>query len=392
MKNNFTKFIILQVFFTSFFQFSYGQGSFPFTKTNWEDLKLLAKRENQMALVIVTSKKCNACENFEKFVLSQTSVIDFYKTFLNILVDVTEIPDSVQAGISQEELPLLIYFDNKGSLVHTALASMEAEEFIEHGVQAKEAAIKLPAFHNQYIEGNLSPSFLYEYAFLLKNANQNTEEVAEDYLKTQTDEQLLEEPNQFFILNFSKNPSDHAFQFMLKNLDQFKKDMSEELVENHLTEVIGNMYAESILSKDKSLFNSCIQLIQKVFPDKANFMVKQMTLNFYSALEDYTKYAQFFLNAHQTENFPNDEIYHHLSILVLKVKDLALIDRLKTIAQELTFSEPNYQNQLLMANFYFKLGKKKEAKTTCETAIKMAQNSRKSYIDATELLERIKNL
>ena len=94
--------------------------------------------------------------------------------------------------------PSLLFIDSDGKLVHRSVGFHNRDQFLELGSTAADPSRRISALDARYENGDRDPDFLYKYAMTKYDAmDPMYEEVADAYMKTQTD--WMTENNMNFI-------------------------------------------------------------------------------------------------------------------------------------------------------------------------------------------------
>ncbi|WP_207536358.1 thioredoxin family protein [Desertivirga arenae] len=222
--------LILLFFVTSGFsqeitgiQFAHNQ--------NWEEIKAKAKAEKKYIFIDAFTTWCGPCKQMAKEVFPLKEVGEFYNlNFINVKVQM----DSTKTDSEETRrwysaarkigndyqinaYPTYIFLNSDGVLVHRAVGSSPASEFIAKGKDALNSDRQYYGLKRQYEAGKKDPDFLYK---LINAARQAYDSgfipvVAKDYFSTQPD---LTKPEVIKLLPFATSSStDAGFTFFLNN-------------------------------------------------------------------------------------------------------------------------------------------------------------------------------
>ncbi|MBK6890658.1 MAG: thioredoxin fold domain-containing protein [Sphingobacteriales bacterium] len=192
-----------------FFVWSYttlaSDTTIVFRQVDYSDLFELAKKENKGVMLYFHFDGCGACVTMEKTAFKDKNVFDYCNSnFINF-----EINTRKGKGIEVNKLynvqlhPTFLFFDNKGNELHKMVGVFSPEEFYRQAYNALLSNKNLTNYKRLYNIGNRQPDFLFDYVYMLRNANELDSTVVNQYLDVTNDNEYKLEKNIKLIYEFS---------------------------------------------------------------------------------------------------------------------------------------------------------------------------------------------
>ncbi|GAA4409486.1 hypothetical protein GCM10023187_32940 [Nibrella viscosa] len=227
-----------------------GKNGILFKESPLEEVFQTARRAGKPVFVEIYSPTCHVCQSFIP-TLNDSRVGDFYNArFVNTKQDITQ--KATQAFLGSRkmyvpQLPLFLYFDAQGNLLHMAMSSNTANEVIRHGTNALNPAQRTQGMKNRYAKGERSPAFLIDYAMysLVTRDTVANMKAMEDYARQIPASDYPNYTNWLALKKLVMDVDNPLFQYFLIHQDQYKKHAQADELRN---------VAENILMS--SLFSS----------------------------------------------------------------------------------------------------------------------------------------
>ena len=235
-----------------------GSLAFAQTKTiNFEtesfaDLKAKAKKENKLIFIDCFTSQCAPCKWMAKNIFTNDAVADYFNAqFINAQFD---------AGIGEgreiaklydlNAFPSLLFIDSDGKLVQRGAGSIEAEPFIQLAKDAFNPEKRYSKFTDEYASKKTNPAFMAAYIDAAYNNFLFSDELLQDYFKTQKDEDLADRVNWNMMRNHTSNYNSREFKFLLNNEEVFSKSYTADSVNEKIAAVFLNSGYSVIYNKE----------------------------------------------------------------------------------------------------------------------------------------------
>lgn len=278
-------------FLFSFFLFSaisYTQG-IKFYEGSLESAKIEAKKQNKFIFIDCYTTWCGPCKWLAKNVFTNQNVGKYYNQhFINYALDMEKGEGKEFAKkYNVSAYPTLLFIDASGNIQHRYVGACDTTTFIAIGKQALDTINNFGSLLRKYQKGERNPEFLARYALTCSSVYYPYD--INEYLKTQSNNDLISEINLQILERYTPNIQSREFIFVLRNFEMFASKYSFERIYNYLTNTM-----------NKSLH---IQLNQKGFDPKKEINTFLLTQNLPHSDFWNTAFLMEFYGYHKVKNF-----------------------------------------------------------------------------------------
>jgi thiol-disulfide isomerase/thioredoxin len=332
-----------------------GSGGMTFEASTWTEVLAVAKDQDKPIFVDAYTEWCGPCKWMTANVFPTVEAGSFYnENFVNYKLDM-EKGEGVDFAKKYEvrSYPSYLFFNSEGELIHRSGGSKPTEAFIQDGMNALDPDKAFYSLKAKYDSGEMSAELLYQYAYALKNANmKNTQEVANEYLETQADEDLISEKNWKFINKLVYDINSYAFKYLEANSERFAEKYGSYEV-----------YKKIGLAK----------------------------LSYYMSKQDWESYAKVAVEILDNNTIEDSGFLNQVAWTFYEnIDDSELLEKAANWAKMSIELEENYYNTDTYAALLYKLGRYDEALTAAEYAIQVAKKTDMDYSGTEQLIEMIK--
>jgi thiol-disulfide isomerase/thioredoxin len=215
-----------------------------------------ARKVNKPVFVEIFSPTCHVCQSFIP-TLSDKKAGKFYNaSFVSTRLDIMQ--KSTQAFLTQKKLfvpslPLFLFFDAQGKLLHTAMSNNTVDDVIVHGNTAMNPATRATTYRQRFDQGDRNSQFLIDYGMFAKITTDTVANILamNEYAKQQPADQLTSNTN-FLVLQKLIMDMDNPLAISLVNhLDQYQaygndqgkpRDVAENILMSSLYSGRGGQY------------------------------------------------------------------------------------------------------------------------------------------------------
>ncbi len=383
---------------------------------NYSEVFEVAKKENKAVMLYFHFDQCGACRKMEKTSFIDNEVAEFYnKNFVSF-----EINTRKGEGVETNKIynvrmhPTFIFLNQNGEELDKIVGACDAEEFIEQAKNALDPQKNLAYQKQLYEKGNRNAEFLLDYCYRLNDAFELDSLVINEYLNTQSKNDLSKEENIKFIYEFMFHKHDvcigvttKEFRFMSENKTLFTPYFETEQIESRLMFVTSASVHEAINNKDTATFWERLELLKKF--DGKEYQFKEI----WGGITSWITTMDHSLNAemHWYDTIGEDEKYKDLLLQKMKnmwedpealnsfawkiylseekEEDYLIAKALECVQRSIVLNS-NYNNTDTHAALLFKVGKYNQAIKVAEQAIEIAKLEELDFSETTELIEKIK--
>ena len=325
-----------------------------FETGTWSEVLATAKEQGKYIFVDAYTVWCGPCKWMTANIFPDEEVGNFYNAnFVNYKLDM-EKGEGVDFAKKYEvrSYPSYLFFNSEGELIHRSAGSKPVGAFIADGENALDPDRALYSLKAKYDNGDRSEELLYEYTYALSNAYlKNTQEVAKEYLETQSDDDLLSENNWKFIEKLVYDINSHAFKYLEANSEKFAEKYGAT-----------DVYKKIGLAK----------------------------LQYYMAEKDWKSYSEVATEILDNNNINDAGFLNQVAWTFYEnVDDTDMLEKALSWAKRSIEIEEDYYNTDTYAALLYKLGRYDEALEAAEYAIEVANRTDMNYSGTEQLIEMI---
>lgn len=384
----------------------------PVSYTNLFDI---CQKEQKPAFLYFHFDGCSACVQMEKTAFANPEVANFYNEHFVCLEVNTRKGEGIETNKIYNVLlhPTFIYVDENGRIMHKLVGIYPPEEFLRQAEQIIGQTRTLAKYKARYAEGEREAEFLREYCYMLRDAHELDSLVVNEYLHTQSTEDLSLEKNIRFIYEFAVHNFEitipfgsKAFDFLLNNREQFYNYFDPEQVDTRIVWVVNRAIYHAIDRLDDSLFNQTTEVIRD-FDNGKRYTFKEMDgrptgiivsknlvatskMAYYERAGDVVNYQEA-LAEYIQKIWDDAESLNSIAWDYYEKKDnKSDLEAAKRWSMRSIELNNNYNNNDTYAAILFKLGEYNAALIQAEKAIAMAKNGGLNDQETVNLLERIR--
>ncbi len=403
------KFILSFLVAAPVFLFAQDKGIQFVHGMSWEQVKAKAKAENKYIFMDCFTTWCGPCKYMSANIFPQEKVGDVInKNFISVAVqlDTTDndndfVKSWYQAGhdIAKDykimAYPTYLYFSPDGKIVHRAVGSSPAEEFITKAENALNPEKQYYTLVAKYEQGQKDSGFLRALSLAALDAYdmETANKVSKDYLATQSN--YFTPGNLDFIKKFTQSSKDKGFEIMLNNEDKVDAVLGKGVANGILQDIILN---EEVIRKlprnkeEKPDWTAIANDLKTKYPKQSDeVLAKGKVIYFQYFAKDWKSFEPAIVD--YMKKYGATVSPEELNSYAWTVFENC--DDMTCVTEALEWSKRSFaenQNPLFMdtyANILYKLGKKDEAITWEEKALSLASDSDKQSLQET--LDKMKN-
>lgn len=384
-------------------------------QTSYSQVFELAKKEKKAVLLYFHFDGCGACVKMEKTAFVNRKVADFYNSNFVCLEVNTRKGEGIETNkIYNVQLhPTYLFLDENGKELHKIVGVFSPDEFVLQAQNALNLTKSLTYFKQQYKDGKRDANFLFDYCYRLRDAYELDSLVINEYLNTQSIDDLGKEKNIKFIYEFAVQAfkittpfNSIAFNFMLNNRDKFYQYFDKDQVDTRIVWIVNASTYEAIEKQNEILFSKSIEVL-KPFDTGQTYTFKEMDgrttgmitskhlvlssqMEYYEKASNLDKYndvlRQYLEKIWNDYDALNTFAWNYYERFDDKSK---LIKAVECIERSIELNS-NYANNDTYACLLYKLSKYDKALKQAERAIELAKQKNIDYKETSDLIIKIK--
>jgi thiol-disulfide isomerase/thioredoxin len=365
-----------------------------FVEGSWNNVLELARKENKFILVDAYAEWCGPCKWMVANTFKDPRVGEFFnKNFICYKMDMEKGEGPEFAKKNQVRFyPTYLFFDPAGNLVHRSGGAKDGPKFIEDGKDALDPNKQFYGyFVRNYVNNNRTPDFLYNFAFAIKKAGEEPGPIIEEYLKTQTENDLLSLKNWEFISNMVNSSANSTFEFVLQNLPKYYQRFDPAKVDEYLSKVFNAEVTAAAQKSERAKIAEIRNKILEVEPKTMQKMLAQVDYTFNSYLGGIDQFYTAAVNYAPYIQNNAEELMNAAWGVMQRFEDKDKLEKAFEWSKRAMELDPNNATIIYVhAYILFKQQKYKEAKETMDYCIRLAkQKSPTVPSEYTELINKI---
>lgn len=374
----------------------------------WKQVQAKAKAENKYIFMDAFTTWCGPCRYMTANIFPQEKVGTFFnQNFINVKaqLDTTKADNdevkswytdahNIMTSYKVNVFPTYLFFDPNGKLVHRAIGSSEADQFLAKAKDAVDPEKQYYVMLDKYKAGKKDPQFLLNLAKASQEAYDMpvANSVSKEYLATQKD--MFTKDNIEFIDRFTRSTKDQGFSFILNNPAKFDAVRGEGSANKKLTEIILNEEVfPMIFKKDAGVpdWKTITTNLTAKYPAQANEVASTGKVFYYQNKRDWNNFAvaiQDYMKAYGAKANPA-QLNEYAWTVFENCKDMSCVtDALEWSKR--SFKDNNTPGFIdTYANILYKLGRKDEAIAWEEKALGFAsEGDKKGYQDVIDKMKK----
>lgn len=380
-------------FLLSVFQLYFSQQNINFETSKFADILAKAKAEKKLIFLDAYTSWCGPCKMMEKNIFSDTKVADYFnKNFINAHFDMEK---GEGRDLAQKyrimSYPTLLFLNSDGDIVGKEIGYLDKNQFLEFGSKNNNPKLVNTNLKDEYLKGNLDQPMLLNFINLYAQKDPIiAKQASEKYFTRKKDKTFsAEEIN--VLLTFTQSVDDANYKIFTQNKTAITALMPEknyEQFDNYLK--LSDVFRKATDDKSKTIDDA------KILKDGIAFMPKDelekslniYKLNYYLSDENYAAYEKTALVYYQDpDDFNNTELLAAASIFNDNITNPASLKAAARWVEKVVMSSENFDSTNLLAQLYYKTGKKEEAKMFAEMAVNFAKEENKDATKANEILD-----
>ena len=387
--------LILTVFF-SLATFAQGM-KFEENKT-FKELLATAKKENRLLFLDAYTTWCGPCKLMAKNVFPQESVGEFYNAnFVNSKIDM-EKGEGIDLALKYNvrAYPTYLFINGDGELIHRVTSYYPPEEFIAVGKDAIDPAKQMGALKKKFEAGDKDPEFLKSFIkiFAFADADLATKAAA-TYFTGKKQEPLTQEDFSM-LFSLTKDSNSPLYPEFISRKEEMLKIMPEENYNKTLeTFKVNTLFNNSYDKKTKTFDEKkyVAEASKTMSAEQVNGMLLKSKMRVAASNKDkneYQKLAMQYYKDGTSPEFSSNELNSISWNFFENATDKASLAKAILWSNQSVKLKEGYANSDTLANLYFKIGDKVNAKMWATKAIELAKKEGEEYAETQALLDQLK--
>ncbi|OGX84664.1 hypothetical protein BEN48_02690 [Hymenobacter glacialis] len=368
-----------------------------FRAIKWAEVLATAKKTHKPIFFYAWSPSCGPCVGMARDVFPDSAVARYYNAnFVSYKANIDEGEGKVLASkYGIQSLPAYLYFTPEGKPLHRSGSGKPAAAFIEDGKDALNPSKAYFALKERYAKGDRTPGLLYSLSSApgIMQEQALCNQVTDQYLKTQSAQEMASPKNQEYIFNQNVAYESAASRYFLQHQPAFVSQFGQEAVSRKTLNIISQAARPFGGKNDLVGLGKFQQSIGQLLPGESKqwqdvahiqYLLSQRQRNWPAYVEAILAYGQQF-TAQDSHTLYEATVY-----LTAFVEDQSLLTKADQIILQAIRVAKTQTYLVARAKLLHKLGNDAEATIVATEAIAAATKAGESPRDATAFLAEIK--
>ena len=387
--------LILLVFFSIA---TFAQGMKFEENKSFKELLAIAKKENKLLFLDAYTTWCAPCKLMAKNVFPQANVGEFYNAnFVNSKIDMEKGEGiNLAKKYNVRAYPTYLFINGDGELIHRVTSYYDPEDFINVGKDAIDPAKQMGALKTKFEAGDKDPEFLKSFIkiFAFADADLATKAAA-TYFAGKKKEPLT--PEDFsFLFSLTKDSNSPLYPEFISRKDEMLKVMPEENYNKTISTFKMNSLFNNSYDKKTKVFDErkyVAEAAKTMSANQVSLMLLKSKMRVAAMNKDKNEYQKLSMEYYQNgtaPEFTSEELNSIAWNFFENATDKVALEKALLWAKRSVKLNEGYANTDTVANLYFKIGDKANAKTWATKAIELAKKEGEDYAETQALLDKTK--
>ena len=362
---------------------------------SWKEIQAKAKAENKFIFMDAFTTWCGPCRYMSSTIFPLENVGDFFnKNFINVKAqldstknDSEEVKNwyadahDVMKNYKVNAFPTYLFFDPNGKVIHRAVGSSEAYEFITKASDALNPEKQYYTLLDQYNAGNKSPELLKRAAIAAQDIYDKvtSSQIGNEYLATQKD--LMTKENIDFIDHMTISTKGYGFAFIMNNQKKYDEVKGSGSANSKIADIIAEEEVFPVIMKKDSVtpdWTALTASINEKYPAYSKEAVLKSKAMYYMMKSDWLKFQDAvvaFMNKYGAHVAP-DYLNEFAWAVFVNCKDMTCVKDALDWSKRF-FKDNNNPHYIdTYANILYKLGNTNEAIKWEEKAVALSDHAK----------------
>jgi thiol-disulfide isomerase/thioredoxin len=382
-------FLSISILFTGLFTQAQG---IEFFHGTFKEALAKAQKEEKLIFVDAYAEWCGPCKRMAATAFKEEKVGKYFNDhFINLKIDMEkgEGP-SLQDKFNVSAYPTLLFLNEKGDIVNRAVGGQSGDQLLGFAKGSLGKIDNSKEYEKAYTEGKREPELIYNYVRALNRAGKSSLKIVNEYLQKADMKQSM---TLKIIFEGTTQADSKVFDMFIKNRTDITALYTEPQVKEKIEDACYKTLDNAVQFKSVELHKEAKDKMKDNVPTRADDFALEADMKFYKAInnpKDYCKTCESVVKKqgkndarklYDTGKQMIDAFPYDKTVLGGAEKYL------KKASENGGLSEYHYW----YAHTLMRLGKKKDAMTAAEKALKVAKESQPNYVPAAEqLIEQIR--
>ncbi len=371
-----------------------AQETLKFDESNFSSVLLRSKTEKKPIFLMLYATWCPHCENMKKTVLNDSEVARFFNS--NFICTWQDIDKSEGKMLKEKyqlrATPEFLFIDENDTVLYAITGEFKSIDLISEAKMALNPSKQLPFLENQFKNNPTNAEKCLAYMMILKKAKDRTElsPIADQYLKSQTDSELVSELN-FRIISYGVTDiKSREFQYLLNHQKEFAAVTSKIRVERKLSNIVTELLKPYTMTYDSINYKKQREIAKTINNQRIDSLIFIYDISISGDTKNWKSYRKTCNESVKKYVWSNKQKLKQISENYLN--NITTIPDLKNAlkwSQRAAEIDESYDDYVLISKLHLKLKDKKLAIIAIQKAKEMTSKLGKTSKEVVKMYKEL---
>ena len=336
-----------------------AQSTIHFDNSGYQSVLQRSKSEHKPIFYFLYADWCLHCTKMKNEVFNDTVVAHFMND--NFICAWQNIEKGEGPFFKQKfhitAFPCFLFLEQNGTVLYNFNGEFQPTDFISETKTALNPEKQLPYLEKQFYEEPTSAEKCLIFLVTLKKGSERTvlNPIAQKYLATQSEEQLLSEMNWKIIANGVSDIASRPFQFVLRHQKEFAAVASAKRVQKKIVNIVSELLQPFTENLDTINYQKKRSIAQTIGLQKTDSLIFRYDLLVAERTKNWSTYKIITSQSVEKHAFKDAQVLKEIAQqYVLHVDDVTSLKLAVKWAERALELNETYDTEIVLAKLFQK--------------------------------------
>lgn len=296
---------------------SNAQKEVNFDSSGFRSVMNRARAEHKPVFFMLYATWCSHCNKMKSEVFKDTTVANFMnKNFICAWQDIEKGEGEFFKGsFGVKAYPTFLFLDENEALLYNFNSEKKTDDFLIEAKNALNPQMQLPYLEKQFNADFNNGDKCLNYINILKKGSDRKilNPIAQKYLATQTDAQLVSDTNWKIIANAVTDIESRPFQYVLQHQKEFETVASSKRIQKKIGNIIAELLQPYTVRADTLTYQKKRAICKSINLHLSDSLVLNYDLQVYEKAKNWPAYCKSAPEYVEKFVWTNDKIIKDIS-------------------------------------------------------------------------------
>jgi thioredoxin-related protein len=296
---------------------SNAQKEVNFDSSGYHSVMNNARTEHKPVFYMLYATWCSHCNKMKSEVFKDSTVANFMnKNFICAWQDIEKGEGEFFKGaFGVKAYPTFLFLDENETLLYTFNSEKKIEDFLIEAKNALNPQMQLPYLEKQFNDDFSNGDKCLNYINILKKGSDRKvlNPIAQKYLATQSDAQLVSDTNWKIIANGVNDIESRPFQYVLQHQKEFESIASSKRIQKKIGNIIAELLQPYTVRADTLSYQKKRAICKSINLHLSDSLVLNYDLQVYEKAKNWSAYRKSAPEYVEKFVWTNDKIIKDIS-------------------------------------------------------------------------------